>query len=93
MPSFPRIASSSITKNENLHDKMIKTKMAPACPQCGSHKILPIIYGTPGPELKRALRSGQAIMGRREEWEGQPQWHCRECESEWRGSWIRFKRK
>ncbi|MEK7230118.1 MAG: hypothetical protein AAB154_08740 [Candidatus Binatota bacterium] len=62
------------------------------CPQCGSHEAIPVVYGSPNPELKRVLRRGRAILGRCEEWEGQPEWFCTECGSEWRGRWTRFKR-
>lgn len=72
--------------------KTTRAKKRPVCPLCRSHKVIPIIYGFPSPEMQKALRRRQAVLNSCQTWEGQPEWHCNECGCEWRGSWIVFKR-
>jgi len=83
---------SCIVQNQRMPEKFKKTKRKPACPQCGSHKVVPVVYGLLNPELEKTLKKGRAILGDRHEWEGMSEWHCSECGCEWRGSWIRFKK-
>ena len=52
------------------------------CPKC-SGKIVPIMYGEPGPELFEKFEKKEVILGGcciHEE--GDPQWGCIECEQE-----------
>ena len=72
--------------------KAAGVKKRAVCPLCGSHDVIPIVYGNPDLETQRALRRGDAILNTCQEWEGLPEWHCRVCRCEWRGGWIIFKR-
>jgi formate dehydrogenase maturation protein FdhE len=63
----------------------------PLCPECGSKTVLPIVYDLVNAAAKRALRGGEIILADRHDWEGLPQWHCKECGCEWRGRWRSFK--
>jgi hypothetical protein len=51
------------------------------CPDCGSHSILPICYGFPGPEMAEAGKRGEIVLG------GcifaAPSWYCKECFNGW----------
>ncbi|MGH7824858.1 MAG: hypothetical protein ACREQ7_06740 [Candidatus Binatia bacterium] len=72
-----------------------KTKRArktPACPECGSADIVPIIHGVPTPAQNKALKKGKAVLANREEWEGMAEWYCKACGCDWSGEWRRFKR-
>ncbi len=35
------------------------------CPDCGSNAILPVCYGSPGPEMLDEARRGEIILGGR----------------------------
>lgn len=51
------------------------------CPDCGSHSIVPICYGLPGPEKREEGRRGEIVLG------GccirTPRWHCKNCFNSW----------
>jgi hypothetical protein len=79
------MAQAGITKRR-------KQKKTPACPQCGSSKFVPVLYGSPTPEMREAVRRGRAVLADCEEWEGLPEWHCAACGCDWRGGWTRFKK-
>ncbi len=50
------------------------------CPTCESPKIIPIIYGSPGRELYDLAVMGKAeLRGCDAAQEGDPLWHCAEC--------------
>jgi hypothetical protein len=60
----------------------------PACPSCGAHEVVPVIYGIPDPALlpifdSGAIRPGGAF-GRLADHTG-PHWYCRGCGGAWRG--------
>ena len=61
-------------------------KKKPACPLCGSRKIIPIAYGLPGPDLEKESKKGRVILGGCMVSENQPQSHCKDCGYEWRGN-------
>lgn len=53
------------------------------CPNCGSGKVLPIVYGYPGPEMmeeyddEKILLGGCCITG------DDPEWGCADCDHLW----------
>jgi hypothetical protein len=51
------------------------------CPDCGSGAILPICYGSPGPEMQDDARRGAIILG------GcvfrDAKWYCKHCFNRW----------
>jgi hypothetical protein len=56
----------------------------PACPECGSRDVLPIVYGLPGPELEaRALR-GEVMLGGCVVFDSSPDLGCTNCGASWR---------
>jgi hypothetical protein len=63
----------------------------PVCPLCGSRRIIPVIHEFPSPELEEEARKGKVALGGSMDWEGQPEWHCKKCDCEWRGKSTVFK--
>lgn len=59
------------------------SSIASKCPQCGGTKILPIVYGLPGPELVEADARGEAVIGGCLVSEDSPHWCCTGCEYRW----------
>lgn len=55
----------------------------PACPSCGSGRVVAIVYGYPGPELRDLVASGQVHLGGCCVSGDDPDWHCAECGHEW----------
>jgi hypothetical protein len=51
----------------------------PACPECGSHDVLPIVYGLPSPELEGKAIMGEVMLGVRRVWR-RPGLGCRPAE-------------
>jgi hypothetical protein len=55
---------------------------APACRQCGSNSVVPIVYGRPGPELVKQAQEGQVKLAgcapRAEKW------HCKACKADFK---------
>jgi hypothetical protein len=64
----------------------------PACAECGSAEVLPIIHGTITPSLQKSIDEGKAVRADREEWEGMTEWYCKHCGCDWSGEWKRFKK-
>ena len=64
----------------------------PACPECGSSEVVPIIHGIITPSLQELIDQGKAVHADREEWEGMTEWYCKQCSCDWSGQWKRFKR-
>jgi hypothetical protein len=60
-------------------------KQVPRCPACGSDRCIPIAYGMPGPELQVKVERGEVVLGGCVVWDGQPEWACTACGSEWTG--------
>jgi hypothetical protein len=71
----------------SAHDaRMTKTrrkKSPQPCPKCGSHEIVPIMYGLPGgPEVMEAAKQGKIALGGCCIGERDPQKHCNACGTE-----------
>ncbi len=73
--------------------KGTKGKKTLTCPFCGSFRVIPIVYGLPGPELVERSEKDKVILGGCMVWEGQPQSHCNDCGYEWRGNRATFKER
>jgi hypothetical protein len=54
----------------------------PNCPHCGSHDVIPVVYGLPDEELEELARRGSVWLGGCIVWAGQPEWKCRACHRE-----------
>lgn len=55
----------------------------PACPECGSHDVLPIVYGLPGPELEGKAVMGEVLLGGCVVFGSDPDLGCRSCGARW----------
>jgi len=55
------------------------------CPECGSTKVVEVVYGYPTDEASAAAASGGLILGGcMPEFDGPvPVWGCRACSHEW----------
>lgn len=51
---------------------------APACPACGSHEALPVVYREPSEEMITASQLGHIALGEIPEPPDAPQWTCRD---------------
>ena len=49
------------------------------CPHCGSARVIPIVYGLPGPELFQAAERGEVALGGCLVDDRNPMWHCNGC--------------
>jgi hypothetical protein len=72
--------------------KKIQARKPPACPECASTNVVPIVHGIPSHAQREALKKGEAVRADREEWEGMTEWYCKKCGCDWSGEWRRFKR-
>jgi hypothetical protein len=72
--------------------KLKRQKKPPACPECGSSVVVPIIHGVITRSLQKSIDAGKAVRADREEWEGMTKWYCKQCGCDWRGEWRRFKK-
>ena len=60
-------------------------------PRCCGHRMIPIVYGMPGPELAEAELSGEILLGGCVIEPGLPEWRCLRCGGEagdFGGEWI-----
>ena len=55
----------------------------PACPECGSHDVLPIVYGLPGPELQTKALMGEVMLGGCIVYDSAPDLGCKSCGAKW----------
>jgi hypothetical protein len=78
-----------MTRRQN---KPGRQKQPPACAECGSSAVVPIVYGLITPSLQKSIDAGKAVRADREEWEGMTEWYCKQCGCDWRGEWRRFKK-
>jgi len=65
--------------------RMMKTRpnrTPKRCPKCGSHEIVPIMYGYPMPEAMAAANEGKIKLGGCLVGERDPQKHCKACGTE-----------
>jgi hypothetical protein len=59
---------------------MNETKAEPSkCPECGSSKALPILYGYPSSKALKDAEEGKIVLGGCAIWDGAPTWRCAEC--------------
>jgi hypothetical protein len=72
--------------------KHAKAKKTPACPECASTTVIPVVHGIPTTSMQKAIHQGKAVLSNREEWEGMTQWYCKVCGCDWSARWRRFKR-
>jgi transcription elongation factor Elf1 len=49
------------------------------CPRCGSHDIVPIMYGYTMPDAMEAAKRGEIELGGCRIGESDPQKHCKAC--------------
>lgn len=49
------------------------------CPECGSEKIVRIVYGFPAPEAAQAEERGELLIGGCMIGPGSPRWGCGAC--------------
>ena len=66
--------------------------MPPACPECGSHAVVPVLHGIIRASQEHLIAAGKAIAADREEWEGMSEWYCKSCGCDWSRHSRRFKR-
>ena len=55
-----------------------------ACPYCGTHESIPIVYGLPGPEMLEASEAGEIVLGGCVVLPAGATRHCRACGRDWR---------
>src|SRR5262249_35814159 len=72
--------------------KLRRQTTPPACPECGSSEVVPILHGIITPSLQKFIDEGKAVRADREEWEGMTEWYCKRCGCDWSGQWRRFKK-
>jgi hypothetical protein len=56
----------------------------PACPECGSHDVKPIIYGLPTPETMHRAMLGEVALGGCIVYDNAPDMYCGSCNASWR---------
>ncbi|MDD3366481.1 MAG: hypothetical protein WCS59_00560 [Sphaerochaetaceae bacterium] len=54
------------------------------CPKCGSTNTVRILYGFPAPEAVSLAEQGKVILGGCCVTLTDPEFHCKDCEHEWR---------
>jgi hypothetical protein len=56
-------------------------KPAPPCPACKSARVVPVVFGMPGPELAARAARGEVVLGGCMVWgdERDPKWACLDC--------------
>jgi hypothetical protein len=69
-----------------------RSKLIPACPECASTVVIPVLHGVITPALQSAVKAGKAILADREEWEGMTEWYCNSCGCDWGRHSRRFKK-
>ena len=61
----------------------------PACPRCGSQKVIPVLYGLPSQEAMEAGRRGELAFGGcclPPRLSDMNRWCCRQCHFRWPGN-------
>jgi hypothetical protein len=53
------------------------------CPVCGSHDVVPIMYGLPSPEAEEDAMNGKVVLGGCVVEENSPTLYCKSCEHNW----------
>jgi 5-methylcytosine-specific restriction enzyme A len=62
---------------------MAAKKSREICRNCGESRVVPIVYGEPGPEMIRQAEKRQLVLGGSVMTEDSPRWTCRACGAEW----------
>ena len=63
-----------------------KSKEPPSCPECGSTRVLPILYGFPSQQLMKEVKETtppEVELGGCCIHPDSPDWSCQECEHRW----------
>ncbi|MBS4539017.1 hypothetical protein GOQ27_11130 [Clostridium sp. D2Q-11] len=60
------------------------TKKYKECPKCNPKNVAKIVYGYPSHELYKEPEEGQVILGGCCIMPDSPEYHCNECDAEWR---------
>ena len=63
--------------------RSITTRPTPHCPGCNSQRVVPIVFGYPTPDAMEAVEEGKIMLGGCIVEEGNPNWHCKDCDHEW----------
>jgi len=79
-------------KRKKTARKKVAAKKIPACAECGSSNVIPVVHGPITPALQRSIKAGRAILADREEWEGMTAWYCKSCGCDWSRHSRRFKK-
>ena len=66
-------------------------RKAPRCPECGSEKTVPILYGYPAPDAFESEKRGEVILGGCIVSKFSPKWHCNDCGNNWGSIEERFR--
>ncbi len=69
----------------------MEQRFVPPCPQCGSQRVVPIVYGYPAPETARRAEAGEIRLGGCCITDHDPTWHCEDCDYAW-GEELRERR-
>ena len=51
----------------------------PACPNCGSERVTPIVYGLPSVQGMEAAKRGEVVLGGCMVYDLSPRWFCQAC--------------
>jgi hypothetical protein len=62
-----------------VRSKRWATGAPPACPQCGSKRVTPIMYGLPSIEGREAAQRGEIVLGGCVIFDDAPEWLCGAC--------------
>jgi hypothetical protein len=66
-----------------LSGKSLASRRRRSCPECGSQKVVQIVYGAPSAAVMAKLRAREVVLGGCQPGTRGPQWHCRDCRAEW----------
>ncbi|MGH7769929.1 MAG: hypothetical protein ACREQP_20970, partial [Candidatus Binatia bacterium] len=61
-----------------------QARYAPQCPQCGSEKVVRILYGLPTEAARDLSNKGKVALGGCLVDDRNPRWHCSDCDHDWR---------
>lgn len=81
-PELTDLFHQQITAHfQTTEDRRIFHLMNQSCPHCYSIRIVPIIYGMPGPELVEQAKQGDIFLGGC--CPSEAHYHCRDCATQW----------
>jgi CheY-like chemotaxis protein len=55
----------------------------PACARCGATRVAAILYGSERVNRRDEIASGKVVLGGPYRADGDPDWHCRDCDHRW----------